>query len=399
MSEVWSLAVLLVFLFLQFAHGAVHLSDLPANEGQLEAISSANLEFGKMGVGDPSSVSPRGSRFDELLPYVMPSPDQEDAGSCLYMALTGIAEWWLAKLHPGQSRQSDGPLDLSERYLMNLAGMDEDDAGLANWKTDSIFLFNRAGKRALLNSKYRYTKGWYLGESYSDKIAPSREGVPGAEYGTIFNWIDQRPAPELSQVEPQASAGWANLPSFDRHILFADGSGNQWNVGVAPENIVDKVKTTLRMWHAPVLVIYNHNSYWHAVYVVGYDDEADNGQCAYTERFRSRILERARELDQKAREATDPKVKAAYEIRAKRAFEAKDKIERAYASKGGCSSGKGVFYIRDSIYPDAGGPLYHYDPARRSADRPYAKKIVTKEYDWLRYFANHVTVILPKDTP
>ena len=59
--------------------------------------------------------------FNELVPYVLPSPQQEDAGSCLYMSLTGIAEWWLARLNPAVSRRPNGPLDLSERHLINIS--------------------------------------------------------------------------------------------------------------------------------------------------------------------------------------------------------------------------------------------------------------------------------------
>jgi len=143
-------------------------------------------------------------------------------------------------------------------------------------------------------------------------------------------------------------------------------------------------------------VIYNQNSYWHAVYVIGFNDEMDNGNCAYTQSFRKRIQKRVEELTDLAAKATDPKVKEAYEVRAKRAGEAKDKIEQAYATRGGCTSSKGVFYIRDSIYPDEGGPIYDYDLSRKGDEAPYAKKIVFKEYDWLRYFANHISVVYPR---
>jgi len=357
----------------------LHLSDLPASEGK--GKTHRILEE-----PDPTDVSKLGG-FNELLPYVMASPDQEDAGSCLYMAITGIAEWWLARLNPTASRAADGPLDLSERYIMNVAGMEEGDAPLANWRTDSIYLFNQNQNQSLLNSTYRFTKGWFLGDSYSDHLTAAKSTTPGAEYGTLFNWIDQRPAQPTGVVK---------LPNFERDVLFADAEGNQWNVGVAPSDIVQKVKDTLRKKKAPVLVVYNQNSYWHAVYVIGFNDQIDNGNCAYTERFRVNILERAKDLSKKAEEATDPKVKDAYEIRAKRAFEAKDKIEKAYAAQGGCSSSHGVFYIRDSIYPDESGPYYDYDPSQPGAKAHYAKKIVFKEYDWLKLFANHISVIYPK---
>jgi len=366
----------------------VHLSDLPSSEGRSGALAERHSQVLGTRLFRPTVKATQSlGGFNELVPYVIASPDQDDAGSCLYMAITGIAEWWLARLNPDMSRAADGPLDLSERYIMNIAGVEENETHLANWRTDAIYLFNQNANKSLLNSTYRFTKGWFIGDTYSDHLTASTAGAPGAEYGTQFNWIDQRPK------DPQ---GVVQLPEFERDVIFADPESNQWNVGIAPQNIVEKVKKTLRTRKAPVLVIYNQNSYWHAVYIIGYNDDLDNGNCDYTQKFRTRISDRAKELEQKAANATDPTVKSAYEIRAQRAREAKDKIEYAYATKGGCTSSKGVFYIRDSIYPDDGGPIYDYDPSQSGDEAPYAKKIVFKEYDWLRYFSNHISVVYPK---
>ncbi|MBI2711723.1 MAG: hypothetical protein HYX41_02505 [Bdellovibrio sp.] len=389
------------------ALAALHLSDMPAGEGlsepRWESHSEQSSDLAPPGLnsfqtflnptefplGKPiEKPSDKLGGFDELTPYVFASPDQQDAGSCLYMAITGIAEWWLARLNPHVPRNADGQLDLSERFIMNFAGFEENETGLKNWRTDAIYLFSRNRNQSLRNSTYRYTKGWYTGETYSDHLVPAKPNAPGAEYGTSYNWIDERP----SQTEATVP-----LPEFDRTVIFADPAENQWNVGVAPHDIADQVKFALRTRKSPVLVIYNHNSYWHAVFIVGYNDEMSNGNCAYTERFRKVILERADELAKKAAEAKDPVAKKAYEIRAKRAREAKIKIEDAYAKNGGCSSDKGVFYIRDSIYPDEGGPLYHYNLSVKDDVAPYSKKIVFKEYDWLKYFANHISIIYPQD--
>lgn len=362
----------------------VHISDLPISEVREEIARNQNLN---QLLRKKKTIASVGQEFNELLPYIIASPDQEDAGSCLYMAITGIAEWWLARLNPTISRASDGPIDLSERYIMNYAGMEENDTHLDNWRTDSIYLFNQNGNQTLRNSSYRYTKGWFLGDTYSDHLTAVTGSTPGAEYGTQYNWIDQRPSNPTGVVQ---------LPEFQRDVIFADPENNQWNVGVAPQDIVEKVKETLRTKKAPVLVIYNQNSYWHAVFIVGYNDAMDNGNCDYTERFRTRILARAQDLQKSADAATDPAVKSAYEIRAQRATEAKEKIEKAYSAQGGCTSSKGVFYIRDSIYPEEKGPIYDYDLSRKGDEAPYAKKVVYKEYDWLRLFANHISVVYPK---
>ena len=111
---------------------ALHISDLPGAESDEAGLEPFGWSLGG---------------FDKLVPFVLPSPNQEGAGSCLYMATTGVAEWWLARLNPTLSRAPDGPLDLSERHLMNLAGgrgnEQEDKADLPNWRTDSIYLFNQ----------------------------------------------------------------------------------------------------------------------------------------------------------------------------------------------------------------------------------------------------------------
>ncbi|MBF0363408.1 MAG: hypothetical protein HQK49_20470 [Oligoflexia bacterium] len=365
-------------------------SDMPSKK-VLQQEGDSVIFWQPQAITSVNKISPENTlpkSFTELTNFILRSPDQDEAGSCLYMAITGIVEWWLAKLHPETPIVQDGAYDLSERYLMGIAGMEEDNAGLPDWRTDSIYLFNLNGNKCLKNTTYRFTKGWYKGETYSKVLYPAKPYEEGASYGTLFNWINQIPT--------TSNNGYVNLPLFEREIIFADPEHNQWNVGVTPANIVETVKNTLLTKKAPILVIYNHNSYWHAVYIIGYDDNAYNYECRYTENFRTTIVQRALELEEAADEATDLSVKEAYTIRAKRAREAKDKIEKAYAKNDGCTSSYGGFLIRDSIYPDENGPFYDYDLSISGEEAPYSKKIVLKEYDWLRYFANHISVITTK---
>jgi hypothetical protein len=378
--------VLLSINILKPAFATVIRSDMPSRSDLFKQGDSVIFWNPSLSTGSSKSITsnPRPTAFTELTPYVLPSPDQDEAGSCLYMAVSGIAEWWLAKLHPKAPIISEGIYDLSERYLMGVAGIDEDRSGLSDWRTDTVYLFNSYGNKSLRNTAYRFTKGWYKGESYSDNLLPAAPNEVGAAYGTLYNWINEIPS---------VSREYVSLPTFKREIIFADPAHNQWNIGVTPNNIVDVVKQTLIVKKAPVLVIYNHNSYWHAVYIIGYDDYADHKKCAYTENFRLNIAKRAAELQKSADEAVDPVVKEAYTIRAKRAIEAKAKIENTYTQNGGCTSLHGGFLIRDSIYPDQKGPIYDYDLANQGEESPYSKKIVIKEYDWLRYFANHISVI------
>lgn len=300
--------------------------------------------------------------FTELLPYVFRAPNQDEAGSCLFMSLTGIAEWWSARLHPRASRAADGPLDLSERFLMNFAGSAGVQNDIKNWKTDSIYLFNKAGG-ALRNRDYRYTKGWFKKERSGRHVKADAQ-APGAEYGTAYNWIDERAA-------LPASVELKRLPTFRRTVLFADPASDQWNTGVMPANIVDKIKTALQKNKAPVQIIYNHFGYWHSTMIVGFSDETDNQNCRFVHDF----------LDY-TRKNSSAKSQELYR-----------KTQAAYERGGGCHP-KGVFYVRDSIYADPDGPVYDYDPDASGDEAPYTKELVLLEYDWVLYMANHAMQIL-----
>ncbi|MGE3262256.1 MAG: hypothetical protein AB7K68_10795 [Bacteriovoracia bacterium] len=320
------------------------------------------------------------SGYTDLLPYVLLSPDQEEAGSCLYMTLTGIAEWNLARLHPTLSREPEGPLDLSERHLMNIAGEAEEKNGAANWKTDSVYLLN--GARGLFrNADYRFTKGWYKSGA-DDEAVKAVAGEPGAEYDAGYNWLDERPT----------GASLVSLPNFHREVLFADPESNQWNTAVMPADIVDRIKAALLEKKSPVQIIYNHFGYWHSNFIVGFDDAKLNDNCRFVRDFLAYMQARPAELRKEAENEADPKEKAQLLAKALRAENAHRRTRAAY-EKDGCQ-GKGVFYVRDSIYPDTEGPVYDYDPSTKGDEGFYSKKIVLLEYEWVRYMGNHAIQIL-----
>lgn len=365
----------------------IHESDVTLVEGIKFPNSSEEGEEGVLttvrALKDPS----RATGFTELLPYLLRSPDQEDAGSCLYMSLTGIAEWWLSRLNPKLTREPDGDLDLSERYLMNIAGLKEEENGISNWKTDSIYLFN-SSNGAVLNRDFRYTKGWYLKNARGYYVA-SEEGANGAQYGTPFNWIDQR--------DQLAGAKKVELPRFRREVLFSDPESNQWNTGVMPPDIVERVKSALLENRAPVHLIYNHYGYWHATMIVGFDEEIDNNQCEFTREFLVYMEARAEDLRKRALEATNPKERDRLLSQSEKAQEAflgaKDSLEAA----GGCNP-KGVFYVRDSLYGDEAGPKYDYDLGRSGDEAPYVKSTVLLEMDFVRHLGNHAVQVLVDDS-
>ncbi len=322
--------------------------------------------------------------FIKLLPFIMRAPDQDEAGSCLYMSLTGIAEWWLHKLDPALSLDPDGPGDLSERYLMNLAGLDESGNGVENWKTDSIFLFNWNSHKSVLNKSYRFTKDWYTTDAQGN-YSSADPNAEGAQFGTSFNWIDQRKT---------ITTGFVKVPTFERQVIFADPASDQWNVGVTPADIVEQVKEALVENEAPVLVIYNHFAYWHAVMIVGYTDDHDAGNCNFVERTRKYMKEEPPKLRaEAAKEGVAPEEKDRLLKRATKLENTSIKLEASYASRGGCHN-QGMFYVRDSIYADPEGPVYDYNTSTQGDETFYSKTIILHEYDWLRYLANHVTQII-----
>ncbi len=376
-----------IFLAMLFSCPLVFAaSDMPSKEG-LRGLQVPELRrfVRELPVGkEVGAFGPGG--FDELLPFVLASPDQLDAGSCLHMSITGMAEWWLARMHPSMSREPDGPLDLSERLTMNEAGYEEDAAGLANWRIDAIYLFNRMRGRAVHNRDYRFTKGWYVGSFHDGTAHAAKADEEGAIYDENFNWLDQR-----AQIQGQR----VQLPAFQRIIIHVDQGRDQWAIGGAPVDIAERVKAHLIRNKAPVQVIYNHNGYWHSVYVIGFNDQIDNGNCAWTRDFRRVISERADEFKKNAERAATPGEHDYWQIRADRAARTSGQIENLWEQRGGCSSTRGAFYVRDSIYPDADGPSYDYDQNRKGEESPYSRKIVLKEYDWLKYFANHVVQVYP----
>ena len=331
-----------------------------------------------LSTSDPSQLG----GFSELVQYTLPAPDQQEAGSCLYMSLTGIAEWWVARLHPEASRAPDGPIDLSERYLMNLAGSQVND-DVEDWMTDSIYFLNKA-KGTVRNVDYRFTKGWYLEDEDGEKTK-ARRGQKGAIYDEGYNWID-----ELDGIRSGAKL---SLPKFRRTILFADDSENPWATGVMPAGIVEKIKEALVKNKAPVHVIYNHMGYWHANFIVGFDDNADNNNCAFVHEFLEMQRKKPLELREEAEKESDKNEQKRLLRQAKVEEEKYQTTLNAYTKGGGCHP-KGVFYVRDSIYEDETAPLYDYDTKNVGEEMRYTKPIVLLEYDWINYMANHATQIL-----
>ncbi len=292
--------------------------------------------------------------YNRLEKFILESPNQEDAGSCLYMANTGAMEMILNQITDKEIK-NDGDTDISERYLMN---SDNYARSIIDYTmTDLIRTFNY-NKGALLNRDYPFTVGWVKKDA-SGHRTESAEGVEGAEFTAEYNWINKLPDNWRELLIP--------TPKVTRTILFLDpnlNSNSIWNVGIMNDDVINRVKYELRTKNAPVVVIYNHYLVWHTVVIVGYDDEAGFGEeCPMV----TATLKYFRE-----------KGKDSYA----------DKIEARINADGGCSK-KGIFYVRDSISDgDKDTAIYHYG-GNVDFEDSYSKKIVYHSYDWLKYLGNH----------
>jgi hypothetical protein len=171
-----------------------------------------------------------------LKAYLLPSPDQLGAGSCLYMAATGITEFMLAQSRGITSPQVGGPTDISEQCTINLSKQ----IGLRNPYTDAPMLLSQGGY--LLDGQMPFRA--YASSSWMNE-------------GTVAMNGAQKP------------------PDMRKHVLFdTGGEGSQNTYGrMTPEHL-DRIKQFLRTNESPVLFVYKPPTanWWHANMITGYDD-------------------------------------------------------------------------------------------------------------------------------
>lgn len=318
--------------------------------------------------------------FNELLPYIQPSPSQGNAGTCLFMAHTGVVEWWLNKISSPLSS-----VKLSERYMMNLSSAGIGDELMGNWRTDTIYRLNKTGVH-YFNESYRFTKNWYKSVPGQQRI-PAEPNSTGAYYSELYNWVVELNT--LSQPDFE-------LPYFRRDVIFADPEQNQWNVNVAPSDIVAKVKLALETKKAPVIAMYNHMGYWHVSVIFGYNDQASSKGCPFVTAFGPYKLQRAAELRAEADQTDDLTEKKRLLARADHFETRGNTVQKAFEANGGCAE-KGVFYVRDSLYPDERMPIYDYDLEKEGEEEHLNLPVISREYAWLERLSNHVIQIYVAD--
>lgn len=304
-------------------------SNPPSVSVNLELQDDAASQEGRFVVRDPMQ------KHESLLPYVFSAPNQYDAGSCAYMAATGSMEILLNQKDKISKLDYSSKNNLAEPFLMNVSA-----GRIPYFYTDSMYNFN-------------YTKS-----ALSDQFMPFSLSSKGSAQK---NWNASLPSDWKSKAIP--------VPKVERTVLFYDpprNSASKWNVGLLDQKMVDRIKRKLRETDAPVMVVYNHNGYWHVSIVVGYDDSLEHGEC--------------------------PMVKAGIKSLTKQGKD--DLVNRinAHMKKlGGCST-KGSFLVRDSIYPGtAQDEPYTYGGAKSNGR--YSRRIVKREYEWIWYLSNHVTSV------
>lgn len=360
------------------------ISDL--NQNQIERIQQ---EKDYVGVINPMLLELASSNdditsggFNDLMKYVVATPDQEDAGSCLYMSHTGVVEWWYNRLN---NLTGSRKVDFAERYYMSLKTEKTNQEEIDNWRTDNIRRINKSSI-FFSNKDYRFTKGYY--KRVDGKRVVTDKEDEDASYGTSYNWINL--TDEISK-----DANVFKLPKFKREVLFADAERDQWAVGKAPKDIVERIKNALHKRNAPVLVIYNHKGFWHANYIFGYNDNADTKGCPFTTSFITRMQEKYDYWIEKSQTTKSDKWRQKYLGYADKAKRREAAVKNRLEEVGGCAK-KGVFYVRDSIYGTDTMPEYDYDFSQKGEEGHLNAPLIAREFAWVQTTLNHAIQIYPE---
>ena len=185
-----------------------------------------------------------GASNTELNDYVIPSPNQGDAGTCAFMAATGAMEILIAKKNGAKFPQPEGPFDISERYTISAPESSRSKSWFENY-----FLKFDSGE-AVLQKDMPYE--FYLSNG-------------DMNYG-VWNF------PSNFHTAPRIQ-----LPKIDTVFLFS--AGGKYSRNVLNPSHIDIVKKALDQYRSPIIAVGNDEEYWHVVVITGYDDEATDGDC------------------------------------------------------------------------------------------------------------------------
>lgn len=392
LTMILKISKLRFFFMMLFCYELAFSAWAPASTNQYQLSEKSKIKIAQIRVGNslarqltanekgapaPKNISDL-KGFNELVPFVSPSPDQEDAGTCLFMSLTGIAEWFLNKKN-GSTFKQNGIYDLSERWWVNMNSRLQSEGKIDQWMTDTIYLFNRFS--GVLNSSYPFTKGWF--QLSNSVITKAQETSAGARFGTTYNWLDETASTRLAMVK---------LPHFQRIVLFHDQNPSPWNFGEANFQVVELVKKSLQTYKAPVQVIYNHLGYWHSVFILGYDDNLPTYNCYFIRETREFYQQEIAKTEILLKQTNDLELSGELQSKLNMLKSNSVKFGSVHKKNGGCRQ-QGMFYVRDSQYSDSSEEMYHYDLSHLQYSKPYSKKIILREYNWLSDLANNVIQI------
>lgn len=182
-----------------------------------------------------------------LLKYVQEAPDQGDTATCLYMASTGAVELLLNKHYNITYPRTGDIHDISEVFTINKRA-----SYTGTWHQMAVPRFN---------------DGWAIHINELEFNAWRADGsVNRSVWSRPGNW---NKLPKMSIKE-----------KFTSKKLFVRGK-NRYSQYVVQPGDIELIKKSLVETNSPVLINYNHNRWWHAVLIVGYDDNA-KGDCLHT---------------------------------------------------------------------------------------------------------------------
>ncbi len=191
------------------------------------------------------------SSYKELLDFVQPAPFQAETNTCLFIASTGAMELLMNKRDGLKNPQVNGKNDLSESFLIWQKNFYDNRYPVYHFIQQPVMNFNYG--EAILN------RDWpFVGEN-SD----------GTTNYTVWN-----KHPEYYTL-PRVKT-----PLVKTTHLFT--RGKKWATRVILPEDITTIKQALVKNHAPVIINYVDDGYWHVVLIVGYDDN-EEGECYLVE--------------------------------------------------------------------------------------------------------------------
>ncbi len=185
----------------------------------------------------------RPSSYTALLDYVQPAPDQGETATCLFQASTGAIELLANRKNGIKNPVFNGPYDLSESYTIN-----------APEHASAV------GKSFLEYPVHRFNNGFGIHNSEWPFDAWTANNFIN---NAVWNWKDSKNMKKV-QVPQVETIRLYNYGLHDTYVLDQDD--------------VEAIKTALWKYKTPVLINYVDDYYWHAILIVGYDDQLP-GEC------------------------------------------------------------------------------------------------------------------------